>query len=841
MNADFRPLLIEPLTEREQDILALLLQGKTNNQIAATLVLSLNTVKWYNRQIYGKLGVENREQVVERVRELGLDEAEEPNLPLQLSSFIGRQRELAEVGRLLASSRLVTLTGPGGGGKTRLALKSAARASALFADGVRFVELAPLSDPALIPQAVALALDVPEVENRPILTLLLNYLRARWLLLVLDNCEHLVAAAAQLANTFLRHCPHLHILATSREPLNIPGEAVWPVPSLSLPEPGEPASLDTFEQADAVRLFVERAAAVLPTFTLTPQNATVVAQLCRRLDGIPLAIELAAVRVKMLRVEQIATRLDGSFNFLAGGSRTALPRHHTLAALIDWSYDLLTPAEQRLLRWLAVFAGGFTLDAVEAMCAGEDDGDGLELLAQLVNKSLVAIIRKPEQEARYHLLETIRQYGWARLDEAGETVPAQARHLDYFRQLAETAEPRLYTAEQIVWLDRLESEHDNMRAALAWSLANEGVHLESGLRLATALAAVWTVRSHFREGRRWLDVALAKRGSAVLPIRARLLLNTSWLWFEQQEGYPTALLQESLALYRQLADKRGIAWNLRWLGFCALFEGELDTATSLLSESLKLAGEVDDKPLLIRVYAGLTYLAMAKDDYSQVTEQAARGMALAREMGDRQTKHRLLVILGRSAKRQRDYIRATAFLHEALALVRELQNRVHEAEVLNDLGEVARVRRAYEQAAAFYRESLALYREVDYLSGTCMVLNNLGLVALGQGYRPRARSLFRESMAIAQEVKDKDTSLWNVWGLAGVALGEGHPRPAAQLLAAARPLVEIRHMHPVDRDDYERDVALARAQLGDEAFAIAWTAGQAMSLEQAIAYALEET
>jgi predicted ATPase/DNA-binding SARP family transcriptional activator len=760
-------------------------------------------------------------------------------LPLQLNSFIGREWELAEVGRLLASSRLVTLTGPGGCGKTRLALQAITAISDTFADGIWFVQLAPLSEAALLPQVVANTLNVHEVENRPPLTLLLNYLRARQLLLVLDNCEHLIEAAAQLADMLLPHCPHLQMLATSREALNIAGEVVWLVPTLSLPEPGAPTSLEIIQQADAVRLFVERATAVLPTFTLTDQNAAVVTQVCRRLDGLPLAIELAAARVKMLRVEQIAARLDDRFHLLAGGSRTALPRHQTLDALIDWSYDLLTPAEQRLLRWLAVLAGGFTLDAVEAMCAGEDEGDGLELLAQLVNKSLVAIIRKPEQEARYHLLETIRQYGWAKLDEAGETGPAQARHLDYFWQLAETAEPLLYTTEQIVWLDRLEAEHDNFRAALAWSLETPDGDLESGLRLVTALAGLWIMRSHFREGHRWLELALAKRHGAVLPVQARLLLNAGWLWYEQWESDPTALLQESLSLYRQLDDKKGTAWTLSWLGFCAL-RSDLDAATSQLSESLNLAREVGDKPLLIKVYGSLTYLAMLKGDYGQVTERGARVMALIRETGDRRMKYHLLIILGRSARRQHDYAGASAFSYEALALVRELKNRVQEGHVWNDLGEAARVQRAYEQAAAFYRESMALYQEVDHRGGIANGLSNLGLLSLGQGDWRQAATRFRESIPLAREINDKYFNLWNVRGLAGVALGEGHPWQAAQLLAAARLHEEIGHMHPVDRGDYERDVALARAQLGEEAFVIAWATGQAMSLEQAIAYALEE-
>ena len=772
------------------------------------------------------------------------------NLPLQLSSFIGRERELAEVSRLLSAERLVTLTGAGGSGKTRLALQAAAGVLELFADGVWFVEFAPLSAAALVPETVLSALGVRQEEKRPPLNVLQDYLHKKQLLLVLDNCEHLIEAAAQLAGALLRHCPHLQILTTSREVLNINGEAVWQVPPLYLPKPGQQASLDTFKQADAIRLFVERAAVALPAFTLTNQNAAMVEQVCRRLDGMPLAIELAAVRVQMLRVEQIAARLDNRFQLLAGGSRAALPRQQTLRALIDWSYDLLTSAEQCLLRRLSVFAGRFNLEAVEAICA-DQGSDGrhdnlhpsqvLGHLAQLVHKSLLVVRREPAREARYFLLETIRQYAWEKLAERSEAGPVQNRHLDFFLQLAETAEPRLYGEEQIAWLDRLESEHDNLRAALAWSLEKPDGDLESGLRLATALAGFWMMRCHLREGRRWLDPALERRNDVAPPVRARLLLNTGWLRVEQWENDSTALLQESLTLYRQLDDKAGIARSLCWLGWCARrFKGDPVTALSLWEEGLTLAGQLDDKPLLTWLYHGLAWIAMEKGDDAQTTELSNRGLALARKTGDRRMKMRLLFILGRNAKGRRDYGKATAFFQETLALVRELKDRRDEASVLNSLGEVARGQRANEQAAAFYYESLALHREVDNRGGVALALLNLGLVALGQNDRPQARSLFRESLALGQIVNDRGESLWNVWGLARLALAEGHTRRAARLFAAAAPLMETLAYgsDPVDHDDHERDVALARGRLGEETFAAAWTEGRAMSLEEAVAYAL---
>jgi predicted ATPase/DNA-binding CsgD family transcriptional regulator len=844
MSSDGTSHLVEPLTGREQDVLDLLAQGKSNRELAEALVLSLNTVKWYARQVYAKLGVANREEAVARARALRLlaDEASarpRHNLPLQLTSFVGRERELAEVRRLLSASRLVTLTGAGGCGKTRLALEAARTSLDHYPDGVWTVQLASLSDAALVPQAVAAVFDVRESEDRSLVSLLQSYLRNRKLLLLLDNCEHLVEAAAQLAEALLTHCPKLQILATSREPLAISGEAVWLVPALALPQLGERPRPETLMNSDAIRLFVERAAAALPTFSLSEENAPAVEQVCRRLDGIPLALELAAARVKLLRVEQIADRLDDRFRLLAGGSRTALPRHQTLQALIEWSYELLAPAEQRMLRYLSVFAGGFTLDAVEAICATDEAGDTLALLAQLVNKSLLVAERERGRETRYHLLETIRHYALEKMQPAGEAGRVRARHLHFFLRLAETAEPLLHSGEQLVWLDRLEAEHDNLRAALAWSLEEEPGHVESGVRLATALVPFWIVHAHLWEGRRWLDPALESRENVTLPVRAQLLCHAGRLWTEQWVTDPTALLEESLDLYRQLGDKAGMGRSLCWLGWCALrFRQDAAAAQSRWEEGLALAEQVDDRPLLTWLHHGLAWNAVGKGVDDLAMELSARGLALAQKSGDHREKLRQLYILGRIAKEQRDYGRAATFFHETLALVRELNDKADEASILNALGETARFDGAYEQAAGYYHESLALYQELDSPGGTSTVLHNLGLLALAQGNGLRARSLFRESLALDRGVKWSKAHLWNVWGFARLALAAGQPRRAARLLAAAGPYINTPDTGPVDRDDYARDVTVARAQLGESGFAVAWAEGLALSLDEAVALAL---
>src|SRR5579884_1061615 len=432
---------------------------------------------------------------------------ETTNLPVQLTSFIGREKEMEEIKRLLSRTRLLTLTGSGGCGKTRLAAQVGADLLADFADGVWLVELAAIADPALVPQTVASTLGIREEPGQRLLETLQQHLKPKSLLLLLDNCEHLSAACAQLAETLLQACPNLRILASSREALGIAGELAYRVPSLSLPElprlpSAEAALVPALARCEATRLFVERAALSYPGFALTEQNAPAVAQVCVRLDGIPLAIELAAARIKVLSADQIAARLDDRFRLLTGGSRTALPRQQTLRALIDWSYDLLSEAERTLLRRLSVFAGGWTLEAAEAVCSA----DALHLLTSLVDKSL-AVYEEQAGEARYRLLETVREYARDRLLESGEMEEVRERHFAFFLRMAEEIEPKLTGLEQAAWLDRLEGEYDNLRAASGWALsAAEGA--QAGLRLAGALWRFWEIRGHIDEGRGRLKNAL---------------------------------------------------------------------------------------------------------------------------------------------------------------------------------------------------------------------------------------------------------------------------------------------------------------------------------------------
>jgi predicted ATPase/class 3 adenylate cyclase len=620
------------------------------------------------------------------------------NLPLQLTSFIGRGREMAEVKQLLATHRLLTLTGVGGCGKTRLALQVAADRLAEFAHGVWFVDLAPLADPALVPQAVAVVLGVLEAPGRPLAQTLSATLETRQLLLVLDNCEHMVAACAALAEALLQTCSHLWVLATSREPLGITGEIPYRVPPLSLPDMRQPPTVESLTQYEAVCLFIERTVTAVPMFTVTNANAPAVAQICHRLDGIPLAIELAAARVRVLPVEQIAARLDDRFRLLTGGSRTALPRQQTLRALIDWSYDLLTEAERALLARLSVFAGGWTLEAAEAVCAGMwvDRGAILDLLGQLVDKSLV-LYAEQGGEARYRLLETVRQYGRERLSEAGEAEAVRQRHRAFFLRLAEEAEPELRGPKQLVWLDRLETEHDNLRAALD-AYQEDAAFL--GVRLAGALWWFWVNWGHFAEGQRHIERALA-RGTGVPPSWRAKVLQGAFTLAEWQGDHALARSfgEESLALSTEAGDRWGQAFSLFRLGIISADHGEVERATALGTESLALARDIGDPWLIAYPLLVLGAVARHEGDYERAMALLTESLARARQSGDRYTIAMRLMNLGLTALDQGDTEQAGALCREGLALCQELRNQRGIAWCLGTLAGVAGAEGRAEQAA----------------------------------------------------------------------------------------------------------------------------------------------
>lgn len=619
------------------------------------------------------------------------------NLPVQLTSFVGRQREKEAIAELLVDpvpARLLTLTGVGGCGKTRLALAVASELVAVYPDGVWLIELGALTDPAVVPETVAATLGVEPEPRRSSMTSLVEGLRSRRLLLLLDNCEHLIDACAQLAMVVLAGCPGVQILATSREPLRVSGERVWRVPPLELPDLHRVPSSEDLYRSEAVRLFCERAALVQPDFTLSEQRVPLVTEICRRLEGLPLAIELAAARLAALTLEQLAQALGDPLRLLAGASRTPSPRQRTLRATLDWSYALLSEPERALLRRLAVFAGGGTLAAIESVVPGS----GLQreqvwdLLFQLVEKSLV-VTDASDPDGRYRLLETVRQYAAERLAEAGEVEALRARHATCYLALAEEAEPALRGPEQSVWFARLEREHHNLRAALARFL--ERREAWAGLRLAGALWWFWYMHAHYREGSEWLTrfLALARSEGArevEAPVLAKALLGAAvLLWRAGALRDALARCDASLALYRRSGDQGGAAWALVFRAHIASAFGDQAAALAALEESVALFRRVDDP-------AGLA---------------------------------RALNSLGDEARLRGDDERAAALYEEALVLDRVTGHRAGQALRLHNLGYVALHRGDLRGAAWLFGESLALHRELGHPRGIVMCIEGLAATA----------------------------------------------------------------------------------------------------------------
>jgi len=597
------------------------------------------------------------------------------NLPAPLTPLVDRIEDQRAIQALLnrPGVRLVTLVGTGGVGKTRLALDVAAALAPAYADGAWLVELAPLADPNRLQDAVAKVLGLREQPGQPPLATALAYLASRHTLLLLDNCEHMVAAAAELAATLLRACPRLTILTTSREALAVPGERRYRVPSLSVPDLAHVPPPDRLLDYPAVELFVLRAQERRSTFALTAGNARAVAEICVRLDGIPLAIELAAARIGVRPPEAIAGRLDDRFRLLTGGPRTALPRQQTLRAALDWSWDLLAELDRFLLRRLAVFAGGWTLAAAEAVCTG----DGLETWAvldgldSLVNRSLVLADEIDEGEGRYRLLETVRQYASERLATAGEEGRTRDRHLTYFLALAEAAEPELRGSEQTRWLAQLDGEHDNLRAALSW--ARKEADPEKWLRLAAALWRFWYVRGFFGEGRAWLEGALAAGAAGSPEVRARSLNGAGALAYQQGDYERAAgLYEESLAIRRARGDVPGIAASLNNLGALAYQEGEYDRAAALYEEGLALWKRLADQSGIAASLNNLGLVAFQQGKYEQAMDLHEESLTIRRALGYRWGIANSLNNLGLAAAARGEYARAVALHHESLRLGRDI-------------------------------------------------------------------------------------------------------------------------------------------------------------------------
>ncbi len=772
MNSDGYLPMIQPLTNREMEVLRLIGRGLSNREIASELVLTSGTVKWYNRQIYRKLGVHSRAQAVTQAKKAGLFDptpetspspgiTPENNLPAQITSFIGRVHEIEEITHLLRTARLITLTGPGGSGKTRLALQAAIGVLERFEDGVFLVNLAPISDPQLVPSTIAQVLGIRETAGQQLIETIKIYLLKKRTLLLLDNFEQILDAAP-LVGEFLSASPGFKIMVTSREALHVYGEQEYPVPPLPVPDLDRIEPLGILSQNESVLLFQQRAKAVKPGFEITSENAPTIAEICVRLDGLPLAIELAAARSKLLSPEMIRSRLENRLATLTIGSRDVHPRLQTLRGTLDWSYDLLDDGERTLFGRLSVFQGGRTIESVEAVCAPGLSIEVLDGLESLLNKNLLFQKEGPQGEPRFYMLETIHEYADEKLEGSGEAEDLHNRHAHYFAGLAVQAEPELFAARQGYWTARLRCEHDNLRAALAWSL--DGADVSLGSQIISALREFWYGEGFIAEGLRWTERALARADDIPPGIRATVFNAAGHLAFAQGDyeagkGYH----RQALALSQESGDVVGRAWSLIFLASnMGAFPGEAEEGVRLCEEGLALFRELDDMHGVTRA--------------------------------------------------------------------------------LNILGELARLVGDYERAEDAYEECRALSLQRGDKQRAAIVMGNLSYVAMHQGDYLRAAAFLREGLTMMVELNYKYYFGLSKAMLAGPVGASGQPELAARLFGASESILQDlgASLQPADKIEIDRYQDDVRAQLDERTFEKAWAEGRAMSLEDAVALALDE-
>jgi predicted ATPase/DNA-binding NarL/FixJ family response regulator len=730
------------------------------------------------------------------------------SLPVQLTSFIGREADLAQAQSLLSSARLVTFTGVGGCGKTRLAIQVGKLVSNAFIDGVYFVDLVPLHESDLVPQLVLETLGLRIAPDQPRMEALLNFVRLKQLLVILDNCEHLTDACARLAQQLLSNAPGLRILATSRQPLAVAGERIYPLSGLALPHTvrtidANSGSLDlrSYMDYDAVRLFVERARLFSPNFGYTSETASSVTEICQRLDGLPLALELASARLNVLTVQEIADRLDDRFALLTSGQRTGLEaRHHTLRAAIDWSYALLAPEEQALLRRMAVFAAGCTLDTAEVVCSGEgiEAGRMLDLLASLVDKSLILAETSGRPQARYHLLETIREYALEKLEQAGEMTRLRDRHLELFLARAEEAAPKLGDAYQRLWLNWLDAEHDNLRAALAWSM--EGDRIEAGLRMVSALVRFLEIRGYVQEGLTWFERLLARVDEKVSPVVCANACTFA--------AFLTMFLGDA---------KASMVYGRKGVDFA---EAAGDEGASALAFAL----------------SGLSSGVRAAGDFQTAFDIGKQVLSAYRESGPPFYLGMVLLSQGDLAIELGYFETARELLDESLTLAHQAGDAFRIAHSFNALGDLARCQGNYIEAKSDYEDSAALLREIYAQHDLASILRNLGRVCLHLGDIECAHAMFGESLAIHQAEQHRAGMAECLIGYASIAILIGMPKVGARLLAAAAASARQRtpYVWPTKRIEYDEYLELARSALSQDEFKAAQLVGGAMSLEQAI-------
>lgn len=724
------------------------------------------------------------------------------NLPSELSSFVGRAGELARLRAMLDETRLLTLLGAGGMGKTRLSLKLARQAMPDFPDGVWFVELAPLAEPQLLAQVVISALSITVEPGQSAMQALLAHVAARRMLLVLDNCEHLVHDCAELAGKLLAIAAGLKLITSSREALRIAGEQIFPVLPLTVPDPDHAHTPVSLMQYEAVRLFMDRTGACQPSFELRPDDGATLLNICRRLEGIPLAIELAAARMRAMSLPELERRLDVRFRVLTAGSRNAMPRQQTLRALLDWSHDLLDPLERALLRRLSVFSGGWTEAAASQTCAAAPiaEDEVPDRLLALVDKSLV-VAEQHRGSTRFRLLETIRDYAGEHLQASAETHLFHDRHLCHFLALAEAAEPELRRADQQAWMDRLEIEHDNLRAALTWA-CGAGERQPEALRLAGALSRFWYVHDHLSEGRGWLSRVLSlDLDHQAASARAKALFGIGSLaWLQGDHAAAERLHEQGLGIRRELADSVGIAASLNSLSLLSRDLGQPARALAQLHESAALFEAIGDQRGMQMVLGNLGLLEKDQGHYAEARSAMERGLEIALALGNAHGVMVACINLGNVAAEQDDPQAATRFYEEGLAQARKLGDRLVVAAALNNLGNVAIKNGNFASATRLHGEGLDIRLELGARLAIADSLEGFANVAVGLNHVSRAATLWGAAERLREEI--------------------GSPLP------------------PGRRQERDREILSARQALTNDAeFDRAWLAGRAMSMAQLAAFA----
>jgi len=770
------------------------------------------------------------------------ESAPKHNLPLQLTSFVGREQDAAAVVKHLRRPevRLLTLTGPAGVGKTRLALAVTMEMREHFADGVFFVSLAPLSDPTFVIPTIAHNLGLTESGSQPLLDLLKISQRDKHRLLLLDNFEQVISAAPLLAE-LLEACSQLKLLVTSREVLRLRGEHQFAVPPLALPDTRHLPDDQSLAQVPAVHLFLQRAQAIKSDFHLTTDNAAAIAEICIRLDGLPLAIELAAARVKVFTPQALLSRLDRWLQVLTGGARDLPERQRTLRSAIAWSYELLSQEEQRLFRRLAVFVGGCLLDAVEAVfsAVGDSDASVLEGMISLVDKSLLQQTGQDDEEPRFAMLETIRAYGLEALASCGEAQATHEAHAAYYLALAEQAEPELSGPQQLSWFERLEQEHDNLRAALSWLLeqGTDGQSNELTLRLGGALSQFWEIRGYVHEGWHWLEKALEISPRVRSAVRAKALVGAGALATIREDfSLAEALCAEGLAIYRELGDRLGSATALwRW-GAAALMRSNYAQARTLLEEALALFREVSDPGGLASALHRLATVLISQGEYARAQALLEECLLLTREGGDIQGHAFALVFLGLVLLFQGDLAQAQARLEEGIALSRKVGYKRSLGFAIHFLGLVTLRQGDMARARSLLEESLALLQEVGERGRIADVFASQGLISFSQGDYPAARARLQESLKLSLELDYKLNTAAFLEELGAVIAAQGEPGRAVWCLSAAQALSEAIGvpLPPLAVPIHEFTMASVRTQLGEQAFARAWAEGRTMTPAQAL-------